>query len=91
MSRRVEVCVAGRSHELAGLAAEVVACVAALELSDRTLGLLLTLALHEDWMAKIDYGRLEADLTPKRAAVYHRRTWVQSPRRFRIGEQEDDE
>jgi hypothetical protein len=90
--RAVEVRVGatGLRVPLSGLAADVVARVAALPLSDRTLGLLLTLIAHEDVLTGIGVGLLEIDLKERRTAVYHRRRWVQAPRRTRLGEQEEN-
>ena len=78
MNRRVlvHVCSTNQRLEAHGLAAEVIALVALLPLSERTLDLLLKLALHQQELEGINYGMLEIDLSPKRGAVYHRRHWT---------------
>jgi uncharacterized hydantoinase/oxoprolinase family protein len=61
---RVEVPVGGRVHEVAGPRAELVALVAAADLSARTVRLLLAIALEEDRLILIDHGSVTVDLSP---------------------------
>jgi hypothetical protein len=60
---RVEVPVAGRVYEVAGPRAELVALVAASDLSARTVRLLLAIAAEEERLRLIGYGSVTADLT----------------------------
>lgn len=61
---RVEVPVAGRVYEVAGARAELVALVAATDLSARTVRLLLVIALEERRLTLIDHGSVTVDLSP---------------------------
>lgn len=67
----------GPAVEVAGPAAELVALVACLALSPRTLGMLRRLVAHEAQIAPLRYARIEVDLTPTRAKLYYRRSFDQ--------------
>lgn len=74
--RVVGVILPGRScRELRGPAADLVALVATVDLSARTLRMLCQLVAHEPDLAAIVYGRVEVDLTPNRAALSERKAF----------------
>ena len=70
---RVVIPTSGAVLDVRGRRAELVALVAASDLSERSLGLLLHLVACEPTIAALVYGGLEVDLTPVRAKVYERR------------------